>query len=506
MEIFAHLRQVIYIIIPFICLPKAYTQYEFATIALDPYMEEVKEILQFSDDQGNLLLNIHDQKNYQYSLIRPNKVIKNKTIWLSKKYQFMESIYDKNAFTLFYRNTKTKEVYLYKTNKQSLPDELLKTNVGGPKEKALLGIFNDGDFLVFNYTKKPFTLHTYRYLEGQNFEKTSETFFNDKDEYRFIGRILEQNEIIFVRLSFKSDDFHFYRYFSDKGFEKISAELRPLYRRAGVGKATFIGDYFYLNHNADLNASIQGNEIYLDMDEFIQVNRNTRYDERPYPGVLRLNWDSRKSEILSFDTIDWKFKNRAVALHDNLYFRLLVGKEQLELSIYDLIQAKRVKKYHYNKNEKIDLFYGSASLNITSSTEFNFPSLIMSMFTRKKKEEVISKEKLLEYLTKGSLYLNASGDEEVVELSASGTMFREVFVTKRKTASIVSYLAKSDLSIIDNIDQYNNPKWKRVDEYLEQLIKRMKKKLGPYIVYQYQDTIHLAYINKKKKLCKIIAF
>ena len=502
------LKRLILVIVLLAGLAKVHTQKEFATITLDDNLKEVKEILKFSDDQGHLLLNFHNRYTYQYNLIRPDKTIETQSIKLDKRYRFIESIYDEKEFTLFYRNTRTKDIYLYRADKQFLPDSILKSNTSGPKEKALLGTFSQGDFWIFNHSRKPFTLHTYRYLEGKKFEKRSQAFLNSKRETSFAGRILTEDEIILVRYTLSPPILHFYRFFKDSGFERRSIELRPIYEKVGFRNKIRMVDIFYLSSNNELSAYIQGDDIYLDMENLISANDFRARNKRYYPSVLRLNWESGDAQVLRFDTLgQWKFRNRAVVLKDNLYFKLLMDKERLDLAVYDIVKAKRIKRYSYHRDQEIDLFHGQASLNSRTSFYLGFfsSSVLVPVALGNGKNKKISNKKLFKHLSSAPLFLDVSSDDEVIELSASGTRQREVFVLKTETASFTSYLSKPNLNIIDNIDDFNDPRWKLIDQFLERLSKE-KKKLGVYTIYQYRDQIHLAYIDKKLKCCKIIAF
>lgn len=506
MKITTPLKSAVFIILLHSGLCYSFAQKEFATIQLNPFLTGNTKMLQFLDDQGNLLFHFNLNSLNQFSLIQQNKEIKSQSINFSKKFRFQESIYNQDHFTLFYRHKGNKEVHLYRAYKNALSNQLVPTNAKGPKEKDLLSIFHKGEFLVFNYSKKPFTLHTYRYIEGEVFEKESQVFQENRRVF-FWGRIILDEEIIFVRVSLNPQTIHFYRYSQDKGFEKRSLELSPLYEKAGIKAKVAFSQDLYFGSTIDLSSYVDGEDIYVDMDNLINISSLRRSYKRPYPGILRLNWNSGKGEILSFDTIgQWKFRNRVVALYGHLYFKFLTDKNHLQLSIYDIIQRSLIKKYTYHKDQKIRLIHGQAQFHKRSTLYFNLFSLIpVSVNLGLRKIKKIKNKKLLQILASGSNFIEVLSDEKLIELRIQGSRERNGLIAKTEIVNFVAYLSRSDLSIIENFEELPSYKWKTIDQYINNLEAR-NKNLGEYIVYNFQDEIHLAYIDKKLKQCKIIAF
>lgn len=100
-------HKIISIALFLIFLNKSFAQELVATIPLDVSIEKVNEIIQFSDDQDNIMFKF-DSKNYcQYSLLRQNKLIERKTLKVNDRYEFLECLHHENNFTLFYADKKT---------------------------------------------------------------------------------------------------------------------------------------------------------------------------------------------------------------------------------------------------------------------------------------------------------------------------------------------------------------------------------------------------------------
>ncbi len=492
-----------------VCLVKSFAQNEFATIPLDTSLGDVHEMLQFSGGQSHILFKFQGEGLCQYSLLQQEKMIESKTLELGDKFNLLGWLYDENHFSLFYRNKKDKKFYVYSSDEQLLQDHLLEANIQEPEEKHLAGVYNQGDFLIFNYLKSPFALHTYRYKNGQHFEKQSQAFQNSKREKMFIGQILTDNEAVFVRLTMNPFTMHFYRYFKDRGFEKKSIEIRPLYNKIGIkGKRIFASDVL-LNASSKLNASIQGSHVYVDMENLIHINPTLSKKEnmKTHPGVLRLNWDGEEGEILSFNSKEnFKFINRSVALLENLYFVLLVNKDALELSIYDVTSQKLLKKYTYKENQEIDLIHGDAWMNKKISVGLDlFSTVFFPIGIGDGHDKLIDNKTLLKNLSAETLFLDVFSDENIIELQITGMSQKEIFVDQTLTASFVGYLSKANLEIIKNFDDLEDPRWAAINEYIQELTKT-NKNIGEFMAFPYQEHILVAFIDKKQRHCKIVAY
>lgn len=474
-------------------LSTAHAQTELGTIELDPSLEDVQEIRHFYDDQGNFLFNFMGNEFFQFSLLRGDTLASSKTLYLPDKHQFLDAIYDENHLSLFYRNKKEKDVYLYYTDMQTLPEYMVKAGTRQDKEISLADVYHQGDFLSINYSRKPFTFHTYCNQENQAFVK-QEQVFDSGWNWQFFGRIQTQEEIIFVRLQQKNSILHFYRYFKGRGFEEISFSLRSLYKERGfssngnTGGGTDYIDYYTANKRWD--AFIEGEDIYLDLS----------------PGILHLNWTTKEPQLLSFDAPDdIPFVNRKFELLGNCYYKLLVNRSQLELSIYDIASQSLLKKYAYKANQNIDLIYGFAqkSKRLYSNLRL-WRGASIPVSTRYGKTKKINTEELLNNLSAESLSFRVSNDGDAIKLEVSGTDYKGVWVEKSETASFVGFLNAADLEIIKEEEESIDPIFTVIDEYIAQLEEGTI--LGEYYTYYYQDKIHLAYIDKNLNCCKIIGF
>ena len=84
--------------------------------------------------------------------------------------------------------------------------------------------------------------------------------------------------------------------------------------------------------------------------------------------MLLLDWELDNSKIISFDKQNTtNFTNRQVTLLDNLYFKLLVSKKSFDLSIFDVTNQQLLKQYAYQKDQQMDIIYGSAKRRKTKT-------------------------------------------------------------------------------------------------------------------------------------------
>lgn len=506
-----YLSHLVYVTILITSWVRSFAQNEFATIPLDNSLKNVNKIMQFSDDQGNILFNFHDGDICQSSLVKHDKNIESQTIAFNyRNNYFLECLFDENQFILFYKDNKNGTVNVYNIGKQSSSNQVLRTNIQDSEEKHLAYFQNQGEFLVFKYSKSPFTLHSYRYVDAQYFEKESQVFHNNKRERFFLGQIMTEDEMVFVRLTMNNPfSFHLYRYFKDKGFEKKSIDIRSIYQNAGFETKVFPSDNMRFESATELSAFIQGDNIYIDMESLIHINPTfSRIDNsKNYPGILRFDWESEDSEILTFDKNNsTNFSNRCVVLLDSLYIKLLVNRNYFDLSIFDISSQKLLKNYAYNKDQKIDLIYEDARMGKTTTIDLSLRSGIhIPIEIDHAQDEIIDTKKLLKNLSEENLFLAAYCDENIIELSVKGINYKGVILDKTHTAGFVSYLLKSDLSIIKNSNDLEDSRYLEIDEYLLNLTKT-NENLGNTIVYRHHESIHVAYIDKKERHFKIITF
>jgi hypothetical protein len=484
-------------------------QTEITQIPLDKSLGSQIEIMQFSADQGRTLLQLRGKKFCQYSLVTEGKLSESNTIALGMEYLFLDCIWDENDFNLFYRNKKNDKINLYKAGNQASSNRLEATNIESSGEKYLANLFYQGGFSVFKYSKTPFTLHEYSYEDDQYFEKSTQSFDNRKGEQFFHGQIRTDDELVFVRLSLNNPyALHFYRYFKNRGFEKRTVDVRTIYEKAGFQTKVFpIIDN--LDASIELSASILGNGIYLDMEQLVDINpsMSKAVNLRQYPGILHLNWEDGNGEIISFDKDNrTDFVNRSVALSGSYYFKLLVSKNFLDLSIYEVSSQKMLKNYIYNKDQLIDLIYEDARLSKTTNINLDMGSGVsIPLGIDHAKEKIIDTKELLKNLSDEGLFLDIYQDENLIELHATGINQKAIILDRTLRASFAAYLSKSDWSIIKNLSDLDDPNWMSVDEYIFNLTET-NKDIGSIIVYEQQGNIYLAYIDKKQRLCKIITF
>ena len=470
-----------------------FAQTEWATISLDDMRGGVEEILQFSDDDDNLLLQIKGNKGIQFNLFHPDKSAGRQSFKLwSNKHYLLESLYDKRHFILFYEKRGDRSVYQYQTEKKSLSgQQLLRTNVGAKKEKRLANAFIGDDFLIFNYTLFPLTLHTYRYDEQRHFEKESRVFEKDKQEF-FWGNIQLEEEIIIVRYSRKPLTMHLYRYFAGRGFVKKSFEVKPAYEKAGRNTKMMLAVGANDLHTP-ISAYVDGDEIYLDMDRLLGTISFKNKRNHPYPDVLRLNWQTQESQLLSFGEFPLpKFKRRNVALLDSLYFQLLINKKQLDLMIYHLKDQRLLKKHSYTQDDLETFIHGPAQME----KEYRLNTNRLGVFPLYNEKKITSK-KVLKELAKGETIMEVYDLGEYVELRVSGENEKTIGIA---WSGFVSYLSTADLEAKKPSDGASG----KIEAYLKKLDD--KGHLGAYLIYEYQDKMYLAYIHDIQKVCKIIEF
>ena len=245
------------------------------------------------------------------------------------------------------------------------------------------------------------------------------------------------------------------------------------------------------------------------MEQLVDINpsMSKAVNLRQYPGILRLNWEDGNGEIISFDKDNrTDFANRSVVLSGSYYFKLLVSKDYLDLSIYEVSSQKMLKNYVYNKDQSIDLIYEDAILSKTTNINLDMGSgLSIPLGIDHAKQKVIDTKELLKNLSAEGLFLDVYQDEDLIELRATGINQKAIILDRTLRASFAAYLSKSDWSIIKNLSDLDDPKWMSVDEYIFNLTET-NKDIGSIIVYEHQGNIYLAYIDKKQILCKIIAF
>ncbi|TNE46848.1 MAG: hypothetical protein EP344_19900 [Bacteroidetes bacterium] len=504
----------------------AHTQTELATIALHPSLEDVRVMRHFHDDRGNTLFDFMGDTISQFSLVKGDSLVSSKTVGLPHRasagadflqkhfpllpdrHQFLNAVYDEGHVSLFYRNNAEKDVYLYYSDMQTLPDHLIKLDVRQGKERALADVYHQGDFLVFNFSRKPFTFHTYRCHGDQAYEKKEQVLEN-RNNWQFLGRIQTDAEIIFVRLQMKDLTLHFYRYFKDRGFEKVAVPLVPLYKAKGLNARRGINITYANYFNADnrLDAFVEGDDIYLELTKFLPFGPGpgTGNKANLSAGILHLNWTTEKSQLLSFDAPEDKWFLRRFDLLGSRYYKLLVNRSKLELSIYDVESQDLLKKYAYTADQNIDLIYGVAEQSKRLHGNMNWGggfSTPVSMGYRNIKG--LDTRALLDNLSAGSLSFQARNSGDKIRLDVSGTDYKGVFVNKSETARFVGFLNASDLEIMDEQAEPVDPVFATIEDYIAQLEENAR--LGAYEIYFHQGKPHLAYIDKHLNCCKIIVF
>ena len=89
---------------------------------------------------------------------------------------------------------------------------------------------------------------------------------------------------------------------------------------------------------------------------------------------------------------------------------------------------------------------------------------------------------------------------------------REQFILKKLKPrsykiklNFVSYFSPSDLSIIKELEDLEDARYMAIDEYLKNL-KDENTRIGNVIVYEEGRKVYLAYIDKKERHCKVVAF
>ena len=471
------------------------SQTEWANIPLDNMRGSIEDLQQFSDDEGNLLLQIKGPKSIHFGLIRPDRTLLHQSFKLRNPHYLIESLYDEKHFVLFYEKPGDRHIYQYRTGKRSMNGRLLKTDVGGDGEKSITNAFVKDDFLIFNYSKSPFTLHSYRYDEQRHFEKESQVFQSDKNEF-FWGKINTGKDVIIVQFSRKPLTMHLYRYISGSGFEKKSFKIRPIYEAAGITKNGIfaVGEN---DINQPISAHIDGDDIYVDMEPLLGVFSLKAKRKRPYPGVLRLNWEKEEGQLLTFGSPLPKFKRRSVAMLDSLYFQLLINKKQLDLMIYNVKDQRLVKKHSYNKHELDNFVHGPAQME--KEWRINMGGLGVLPFYN---ERNISSKKALKEFAKGNIFMDVSRQGDLIEIRISGANEKAFDTTAR--SGFISYLSDHTLGVKKMGDQASVPKWTKIERYLKELEGRGE--LGEYLIYDYQGGTYLAYVDELKEVCKIIAF
>ena len=468
-----------------------FAQTEWASIPLNDMRGEAEEILQFSDDQDNLLLQIKGRRDIQFSLFNPDKTVLHQSFKLRNRHNLLESLYDKRHFILFYEKNRDESVYQYQTEKKSLTGQLLRTDVGAKKEKRLTNAFIGDDFLIFNYSLFPLTLHTYRYDDRRHFEKKSQVFEREKQEF-FWGNIQLEDELIIVRYSRNPLTMHLYRYFEGRGFEKKSFRVKPIYAAAGRNANRLFAGGISDMHTP-VSAHIDGDEIYLNMDPLLGTISFKNKRKHPYPDVLRLNWETQEGQLLSFGEYPLpKFRRRNVALVDSLYFQLLINKKQLDLMIYHLKDQRLLKKHSYTKNDLGSFIHGPAQME----KEYRVYTNRLGVFPLYNEKEISSK-KVLKELAKGETFMEVYNLGEYVELRVSGENEKTIGIAR---SGFASYLSAADLEAEKPSDGASG----KIEAYLKQL--NDKGHLGEYLIYEYQDKMYLAYIHAIQKVCKIIEF
>ena len=78
----------------------SFTQELHTAIPLDASLKEVREILQFSDDQGKILLKFRGKKFSQYSVLQHSELLENTTVKLEDRYELLETLHGENSFHL----------------------------------------------------------------------------------------------------------------------------------------------------------------------------------------------------------------------------------------------------------------------------------------------------------------------------------------------------------------------------------------------------------------------
>lgn len=501
------MNRIIVIAIFLLYMVGLFAQTTVAVIPLDSSLEEVRETMQFSAGQGNVLFKFRGRDFCQYSILRQDSVVKSEVVKLGDNYDFLEYFHDEKNFNLFYRDRKKENIYTLIVGEESY-SELLKTNIENTDEKYLTSCYNQGDLLVFKYSESPFTLHTYRYRVDQEFEKKSQVFDNEKGRRFFLGYIMNAGELVFVQTTIANPFvFYFYRYRKDKGFEEKMIDIRSVYKKAGFKTKVFPKE---INFNAatQLSASVQDSHVYLDMENLIKINPSfsKSINLKQHPGVLWLDWESDDCEIITFDKNNTNYANRSVALSGDFYFKLLVSKHYLDMSIFELSSKKLLKKYAYNRGQQIDVVYEGAKLSKTKSINLNFSTITyLPININRPKEEIIDDKELLKNLSAGTLFMDAYSDGSIIELNVTGIRQKEMIFDVNLAASFTGYFSKSDLSIIKNLGQLEDARYTEIESYLKRLTST-NENISNTIVYAHKAGIYLSYIDEKAMHCNLVRF
>lgn len=472
----------------------SWAQTEYATIDLDASMGKITEIQQFSNGQGKLmfLFNKKDKK-HQYSIVNPDKSILTKLLWPKLPEVSTDAIHDDKEYILFYRSPGRRSIYVYRPEDPLATSVPLEVKTYTRKELHLLDFFHSGNLYVCNYTISPFSLHTYQYKQGDEFLKLDQVFDDSKRE-KFWGIILMEDEFIIIRYSRKKTQMVLYRFFPDYGFARKTFDLKALFKESGINEQS-VSSLDFVSENNSINAFIKDQNIYLNTDQLLRTFRFRSTYKKPFPGVIKLNWETQESQLLELDRLEFEhYRNRAVTIQNELYFKFLVNKKLLELSIFDLAEEKLLKHYTYEAEKVVNLVYERANMEKLHTIYLG----IISISFRLNKD--IDGKKLLKNLTRGNLYLDVFSDQDFYELSISSILDNGSLMS----TNFSSYLSKSDLKLIYNFDKQEDTRYQQMDTYLNQI--KSKGNLGEYLVYPFGDHIHLAYIHTKLKQCKIIAF
>lgn len=488
------------------CFHLLHAQLELASFGLEPQLIKANELLCYQDDEGRALLTFGNAYMAQYALFESDMLIKSSTHKWKTRRDFTDAVLDQQHLRLFYQDPRDKNVWVFETDMKEFPTEMQASNIDADGLKYLTDAFLPGEYMFVYAQRKPFSLHTYSYVEGNTFQLQSQAFPKSKNEI-YLGKIETEQELVIAKATLNPFTFHFYRYIQGEGFVKKSVEIRPLYDQVGVnGRNVFYTTEPYnIGPLLPLAAHIEGDEIYLEMEYLTHINSFRQGTNRPYAGVLHFDWNSELGEILIFDQPDdFRFANRSVTLNQSRYYKFLVNKDSFQLEVFDVRNQQLLKTITYNQDQEVDLIHGQGQVYKQHLLYLQPVEGAFVEFNLEDKLEKIDSKTLFKSLSKEVMYIDVISDDDLIELRITGTNMKGIFFARSETISFVGYLSNPDLQIVNDIRQDQDPRWSKIEDYLNRLAE--KKALGAYVFFTKGERIYLAYLDPQAESCRIIAF
>lgn len=289
-------------------------QQEFAN--LDLPIRRAEDLVSVADGDGNVCLYFFQGGKLNFSLIDPKgQTVATQEIPYrnNQQPQVLGTRVTDTEFVFYsrYVNGNKEFVRPFAVNRysgafRSLPDVPIRKE----RNDTFTGAFADANHFYMLYSDKKENLVFYRELDESYYEKK---IFPMADLPRTRSRQERQNELIFVH--------------------------------PDLERTVFAGQ-----HRSKIYT--RGDKIHLVFDGFYMRGKSKETTTE----ILTLDWPSGQSDYRTLPALPYKTQSNFNSfLHENTLFRVLLDKDQFNLTAYDFSTLKPIKEYNYTAEQVIDI-------------------------------------------------------------------------------------------------------------------------------------------------------